>query len=822
MSSFLQYLFELDRPTRVYVRLIIESFVIISTYYLWLMVSDVRVWEQLSWVIHVVNACIWMFSYKAFGLHKDHLRYSSLASYQPIFRITLFGVLTLALEDFIFTRSFDIIPLLIFFLLSLNSLVGLRIIARQLIRRKVAKTRENILVYGTSEAAIDLVNAMAYGKKYNVVAFISDKPQSMDSLAGLPVIALNHVERYARIHACKLVVLTSDKLSRVNQAQLLLQLDKLGFSVSYAPTIDRAFDYEVQLKAVKPEDVLGRVSNVDFDISVEAELDKKVVLVTGAGGSIGSEICRQILRYTPEKLVVLELNEFALYKLEQEISPLLAKVKNSTRIDYHLGSVCDEAILSGIFREQKIDIVYHAAAYKHVPIVEDNIIAGITNNVLGTKCIADFAHRFGVEKFVLVSTDKAVRPTNVMGASKRLAELVIQDFSHSSETIFTMVRFGNVLGSSGSVIPKFKSQINSGGPITVTHKEVTRYFMSIPEAAHLVLTAGTFASGGDVFLLDMDEPVKILELAKSMVRQHGLQPVLASKTTGHKKRHNEILIEFTGLRSGEKLYEELLVDGVAEETPNPKIFKSFDGVIEKMDIATELRILEKNIRDADPQAAINQLLRLPLLYQPNITQAQKTIIDEKLEQSKTAPSETLVAENSSSNADTQYERLSLIKRIVNSKLGLAVLHRYFLMTRGMTLGVRVLVQNHKGEILLVKHTYVPGWHLPGGGVDHSEDVDAAIVREVYEECGIKELKDLRLIKILFNSKISKRDHIVLYTANVCETPTINNNFEIEMAKFFQLSDLPSDVDPICTTALNEISSSGIGKTIVEKNNINLE
>ena len=408
----------------------------------------------------------------------------------------------------------------------------------------------------------------------------------------------SEVEEFARAHACKLVVLANNSLTPAHQTEVLLKLDKLGLSVSYAPTMDRAFDYEVQLKAVKPEEVLGRKSEIQLDDAVQAELENQTILVTGAGGSIGSEICRQILRYQPEKLVVIELSEFALYSLEQEISNLLAKTGLKTQIDYVLGSVNDAALLSRIFNERKIDIVYHAAAYKHVPIVEDNVIAGIKNNVFGTKCVAEFAHRFGAKKFVLVSTDKAVRPTNVMGASKRLAELVIQDLSKSSETIFKMVRFGNVLGSSGSVIPKFKSQINAGGPITVTHEEITRYFMSIPEAAHLVLNAGTFASGGDVFLLDMGDPVKITELAKSMVRQHGLQPISVSELAGRQKRDNEILIEFSGLRSGEKLYEELLVDGEAQDTPNPKVFKSYDGVLENLDLVSELRLLQDSIQMA--------------------------------------------------------------------------------------------------------------------------------------------------------------------------------------------------------------------------------
>ena len=801
MKSCLRYFFDLDRQLRIYLRFIIESFAIAAVYTVCVTTSDVL--GQLSIAAHVFNAVFWLLLYKILGLHKDRLRFSSIASYMPILKISLVSSLTLAIESWVFTGSSDIISLLLHLLLSLNILVGLRVLARQLIRREANKSRENILVYGTSDIAIDLVNAMAFGKKYNVVAFVSNKSRIISSLAGLPVIPLNNIEAFARVNLCKLVVLASDSLIPEHQTDLLLKLDKLGLSVSYAPTMDRAFDYEVQLKAVKPEEVLGRRSEIKLDDAVQFEVNNKTILVTGAGGSIGSEICRQILRYKPEKLVILELSEFALYNLEQEISDLLAKTGLKTKIDYNLGSVTDAAVLSRLFNEQKIDIVYHAAAYKHVPIVEDNVIAGITNNVFGTKCVAEFADRFGAGKFVLVSTDKAVRPTNVMGASKRLAELVVQELSKSSETIFTMVRFGNVLGSSGSVIPKFKSQINAGGPITVTHKEVTRYFMSIPEAAHLVLNAGTFASGGDVFLLDMGDPIKIVELAKSMVRQHGLQPVLASEISQREKRNDEITIEFSGLRPGEKLYEELLLDGMAEKTLNPKIFKSDDGILNEFDLKSALKSLEQNIIAGCSQALINLLQQLPLSYRTNDAELSKPVVDRNEDQLKVSKRETQLAKKNYSYLVNQQERPSVLGRILSTRFGLAVLHRYFLLTRGMTLGVRVLVQNSKGDILLVKHTYVPGWHLPGGGIDHGEDAQQAAARELYEECGIKDLKDLRQSKIIYNSKVSKRDHVIVFNAASSENPKTSNNLEIKTAKFFSLEDLPTDVDDMCITLLKE-------------------
>ena len=781
MNPRLQYFVDPDRKARIYLRLIIESFLMFVVYAFWsVSISDLG---EFNATTHFLNAVLWFLAYKALGLHKDRLRFSNLTSYLPIAKISLFVGLVFLVESFVLIGTLDIVSSFFATLTTFNMLVGFRVVARQLIRREASKSRNNILVYGTSDVAIDLVNAMAFGKKYNAVGFVSDIPQNIGSLAGLPVVPFEQVESFASAQDCKLVVLASQSLSHSSQTEILMRLDKLGLSVSYVPTIDRAFDYEVQLKAVNPEEVLGRLHSFELNDVIDAELKQKTILVTGAGGSIGSEICRQILRYQPKRLVVLELNELALYTIEQEISELISKAEYKTEVYYSLGSVTDEVILSRIFNEQKIDIVYHAAAYKHVPIVEDNIIAGITNNVFGTKCVAEFAHRFGVDKFVLVSTDKAVRPTNVMGASKRLAELVIQDMSKSRKTIFTIVRFGNVLGSSGSVIPKFKEQINAGGPITVTHKEITRYFMSIPEAAHLVLNAGTFATGGDVFLLDMGDPVKILDLARSMIRQHGLQPVLASEIAGQQKWNNGILIEFSGLRPGEKLYEELLIDGVAQETPHPKILKSHDGVLEGLDLAKALRLLEDNIQNGGSLAIIKQLRDLPLSYVPNINPEPKKTSDGKADRVKTLKSENSLEKNASSNLVTHQERVSLLMRVISSKLGLAVLHRYFLWTRGMTLGVRVLVQNSEGKILLVKHTYASGWYLPGGGVDYGEDVETAARREVYEETGIYELDGLEFIYVEHNNTVSVRDHVTYFKARTNMVPNVELSAEISEIQF---------------------------------------
>jgi len=791
MKKHLRNIFDLDQKISTHLRFIFEAIVVFTVYMFCYFSLDNM--KQLGIGTHIFNLSLWMLLYRVFGLNKDRLRFSSLISYLPILKLTLILGFALIIENVFIVGKLNLVPSLFLTLITLNSVVGLRVLIRQLIRRMLFELREKILVYGTSEGAIDLANAMAFGKKYTVVGFISDFYRGVDFLGGLPVIPIDQTGSFAVANQIKLVVFADRTKNHEKQSNIFLKFNKLGLSVSYAPTLDRAFDYEVKLKEVKPEDVLGRSVDRRFSTKIAPDIKNKKILVTGAGGSIGSELCRQILSYQPERLLILELNELALYELEQELLQIMEHSENKVEISYLLGSVGDETILKNIFENHSLDIVYHAAAYKHVPIVEENVVAGIMNNVFGTRLLADFADRYGTAKFVLISTDKAVRPTNVMGATKRLAELIIQEISKTSGTNFTMVRFGNVLGSSGSVIPKFKKQINLGGPITVTHKEITRYFMSIPEAAYLVLNAGALSNGGEVFLLDMGSPVEILELAKTMVRQHGLQPVVATAPGEKQLRNNEIAIVFSGLRPGEKLYEELLIDGSAQKTDHPKILKSDDGIIENLNLQKSLELLRKNAYENNREAILQQLLELPLSFQPTDQVIQERISHSAISEVRTLEQFHMQNQNTENIKCVEKASTSILQNLVCSKFGSAVLHRYFLITRGMTLGVRALVTNDKSEILLIQHTYNPGWHLPGGGVDVGENIEQALFREVYEECGIKDLKELKPLNLLHNHTVSPRDHVAYFSAKTATTPNIRpNNFEIKAARFFPLDDIPED------------------------------
>ncbi|MCP5071789.1 MAG: polysaccharide biosynthesis protein [Rhodobacteraceae bacterium] len=462
----------------------------------------------------------------------------------------------------------------IFFVVYLVSIVGARLLILRFMRHEQSRdgTSENVLVYGAGSAGRQLQAGLQGSRRFFPVAFVDDNPAlKRVSVGGLRVYASGQMKDVIRNMGVKKIILAMPTITPERQRHILNEIAELPCEILTLPSIEKLLTGQTlkdQLRPVEPNDLLGRQS-VQLDLPELTEVYRgKSVLVTGAGGSIGSELCRQVLHAGPSRIVLLEQGEFALYSIEMELQTAR---ENTPEIVAVLGSVCDAALVGQVFREHEIDIVLHAAAYKHVPMVEKNVVEGVKNNVFGTKTVAEQAQLAGVARFILVSTDKAVRPTNVMGASKRFAELVVQDLqAQSSTTVFSMVRFGNVLGSSGSVIPLFQKQISIGGPVTVTHEEVTRYFMTIPEASQLVLLAGSFASGGEVFVLDMGSSVKIIDLARNLIKISGLNVKDANNPNG------DIEIKVTGLRPGEKLFEELLIGDNVIGTPHPKIMTAVE------------------------------------------------------------------------------------------------------------------------------------------------------------------------------------------------------------------------------------------------------
>jgi FlaA1/EpsC-like NDP-sugar epimerase len=475
--------------------------------------------------------------------------------------------------------------------------------------------KQPVAIYGAGAAGRQLASALLHGNKYRPVAFIDDDVSLINNeIDGLKVyspVALNELIREKTV---KVVLLAIPSASHAVRSGILARLEPFPVKVKTIAAMEEIVSGKVKIEQVKDidvEDLLGRDPVKPDDELLYASVRNKVVLVTGAGGSIGSELCRQIVRLKPKVLVLYELSEYALYSINKELEQAKQVVEGGVKLVPLLGSVQHKNRIFSAMKMYGVNTVYHAAAYKHVPIVENNIVEGIRNNVFGTWFAAEAAIAAKVERFVLISTDKAVRPTNVMGASKRLAEMVLQALDQrGSETTFSMVRFGNVLGSSGSVVPLFRQQIKRGGPVTVTHKEIIRYFMTIPEAAQLVLQAGSMGQGGDVFVLDMGEPVKIVELAERIIHLMGMSVKSPENPQG------DIEIQFTGLRPGEKLYEELLIGDNVSGTRHPKIMTACEESLSWEQMNHVLKELDDFCLAMDCEAIVQLLLRLPVGYAP--------------------------------------------------------------------------------------------------------------------------------------------------------------------------------------------------------------
>lgn len=470
---------------------------------------------------------------------------------------------------------------------------------------RAGQTKRRVLIYGAGMTGMQLVAALRAHESITPIAFVDDNLalQSV-TVAGLKVLPPDQLATFVADRGIDRIILAMPSVSAPKLAQITRRLQQMGLEVNSLPSFAQLVGEEKlidTLSPVLPGQFLGRKQiGESLPQGTEAYVGRSI-LVTGAGGSVGSELCRQLLACCPKRIVLFEVSEIALYTIDRELRDLAEGTE--VEIVPVLGSVTDSRLSRMVIHENTVNVVLHAAAYKHVPLVEANPIAGLANNVLGTRTLADAANEAGVERFILISTDKAVRPTNVMGASKRLAELVLQDLAKRSRgTVFSMVRFGNVLGSSGSVIPLFKDQIARGGPVTLTHEDVTRYFMTIAEAARLVLLAGSFAHGGgsiggDVFVLDMGKPVKIRDLAEQMINAAGYSVRDEATPDG------DIEITVTGLRPGEKLHEELLIGEGLLTTPHSKILRAREADLSELEMASALRALRSAVAVGDANAA---------------------------------------------------------------------------------------------------------------------------------------------------------------------------------------------------------------------------
>jgi len=518
--------------------------------------------HTLLWVVPLQVAVFWKF-----GLYKGIWRYASLNDLRRIVFAVLLAasaipvVLWMLRSSLIVPRSVLVLNPLLLLLMMGGSRILYRMWKETRFHGDMKLSSEPVLVLGAGDAAVALSKDLAKNPAWQLVGFLDDNPDKQGcTLNGVKVLGrLDELERWADHFNIERVIIAMPSSSHQQRQRAIQLCNAAKVKALTVPSFDDLMGGKVavsQLRAIELDDLLGRDPVVLDTAGLQGLISGNIVMVTGAGGSIGSELCRQIARFTPTKLMLFEASEFALYTLEQELQQIFP----SLSFVCLMGDVRDSKRLDEVIKLHQPAVLFHAAAYKHVPMMEThNAWQAIQNNVRGTWSVARAAQQHGVAKFVMISTDKAVNPTNVMGASKRLAEMVCQALQPSGNTRFVIVRFGNVLGSTGSVIPKFRAQIAQGGPITVTHPEITRFFMSIPEAAQLVLQAGLMGQGGEIFVLDMGEPVKIVDLAKDLIRLSGFT-------------EDEIRIEFSGLRPGEKLYEELLADNEHTlPTPHPKL-----------------------------------------------------------------------------------------------------------------------------------------------------------------------------------------------------------------------------------------------------------
>ena len=529
----------------------------------------------------------------------ESLSYMQTANFAALLVVALWGMFHL--QGFGFTLIGYALFGLTFFIASVG--VRLAMLNAYLLVLRWGQRRWRVAIYGAGTTGVQLAAALKNHESIVVVAFIDDDSgqQSM-TIAGLKVHSPDNIERLVREKEVDRVLLAMPSASPPRQMQIAHRLQSLGLDVLALPSFAQLVGTEAlvdNLAPVVPDAFLGRQS-VDDQINMGATVyPGKAVMVTGAGGSIGSELCRQLLVQKPRKLVLFEVSEKALYDIDRELREL--PEFGQVELVPLLGSITDSRATRTAMADHGIEVVIHAAAYKHVPLVESNPVAGMSNNVLGTRVLADAAEECGVERFILISTDKAVRPTNVMGASKRMAEMVVQDLAkRATRTNFAIVRFGNVLGSSGSVVPLFKEQIRKGGPITLTHEDVTRYFMTISEAVQLVLLAGSFPVGGaeaDVFVLDMGKPMRIRDLAEQMILAAGYRVRDEANPEG------DIEIRMIGLRPGEKLHEELLIGAGLLTTPHAKILRARERSPSELDMAKALQSLRHATATGDAQAA---------------------------------------------------------------------------------------------------------------------------------------------------------------------------------------------------------------------------
>lgn len=601
-AEILAFIVDRPRSQRQLAAIAIDGFLCLAA--VWIAFSlRIGAWEFISRPIVTFAACtlaLWYPIAWRSGVYRSLVRFSgarTIADLAVACGLMMFPliIICVAFRPPDVPRTLSVLHPLIFLLLLASSRIAIRFALLDLLQVVEVNARR-MLVYGAGRAGQQLALSLRHESEVRLVGFIDDDSRlDGQRLDGVPVFGSFRLHQLLIDTDADEVLLAIPSASRARRREIIETLQNEKVYVRSLPSLTNVIDGSItvnDLREIQIEELLGREAVVANELLMGRTILGKTVMVSGAGGSIGSELCRQIIRCRPARLILLEQSEFALYSIEQEIRELMRRLGISVELDLELANVSERSSMRRVYHHYRPETVFHAAAYKHVPLVEANPISGLRNNIMGTLHSAEAAEEVGVTNFTLISTDKAVRPTNIMGASKRVCELILQARAASPgvKTIFSMVRFGNVLGSSGSVVPLFKTQIAAGGPVTLTHREITRYFMTIPEASQLVIQASAMAKGGEVFVLDMGEPVRIIDLARTMIRLSGL----SVRETDHPD--GDIEIVETGLRPGEKLYEELLIGNNPEQTNHPRIMRAREGLLPWTELDAMLKQLDITIR----------------------------------------------------------------------------------------------------------------------------------------------------------------------------------------------------------------------------------
>ncbi|MDH5631329.1 MAG: polysaccharide biosynthesis protein, partial [Gammaproteobacteria bacterium] len=615
----LRSLFELPRTIKKLIVFTNDTIIQISGIYLamWLITGYLPNFssQEITFVAPVI--IVSSFALTVSGVYKTIHRF---LAYKVFIKISAAICLSGFITYFLLTQNNYARPeaiAFIYVLFTAISMTAVRLLIRQIVLSSLSVQKQKVIIYGAGLAGIQLATSLIRGSEYHPVAFVDDAENLKGaSISNLTVYSSCEIKELLYKTKATTILLAIPSASRTRRKGILDLLEPLSAEIKTIPGMADIVSGRAkidELQDVDIDDLLGREPVTPIQKLLSKCIDNQNILITGAGGSIGSELCRQIITQNPRVIVLFELNEFSLYQIEQELTETNQKLGNQVSIIPILGSVQNRSRLKNAIVTFKIDTIYHAAAYKHVPLVEQNVIEGVRNNVFGTLNCAETAALCKVKNFVLISTDKAVRPTNVMGATKRMAELTLQSLANKySDTMFSMVRFGNVLGSSGSVVPLFKKQLQEGNFLTVTHPSIIRYFMTIPEAALLVIQAGAMAQGGDVFVLDMGKPVLINDLAKKMIRLSGLT------VKDDKNPNGDIEIRYTGLRPGEKLYEELLIGGDnISGTDHSRILRAKEFCLEWQELKVIIDQLDIACSEGNANGIRKLLIEAPTGFKPN-------------------------------------------------------------------------------------------------------------------------------------------------------------------------------------------------------------